>query len=191
MGVGSLQSLKSLLSEEPMFGSKLCVVVLKFLIILNWVPAFSFCTKPWWLRQWRICPQSWRPRFEAWIRKIPWRRGWQCGKMKHCCILTWKNPWTEEPGVLQSTGLERVRHDWVTNTFTFTLYIMQPVLGGTSLCQLKCLLCEILMETDGRVQPSELHFQSEAGLQPVTSLLYWCRKQTLRSSEMELNFHII
>ena len=26
-------------------------------------------------------------------------------------ILAWKIPWTEEPGGLQSTGLQRVRHD--------------------------------------------------------------------------------
>ena len=28
-------------------------------------------------------------------------------------------PWTEEPGGLQSVGLQRVRQDWETNTFTF------------------------------------------------------------------------
>ena len=28
-------------------------------------------------------------------------------------ILAWKIPWTEEPGRLQSTRLQRVRHDWV------------------------------------------------------------------------------
>ena len=26
-------------------------------------------------------------------------------------ILAWRIPWTEEPGGLQSTGLQRVRHD--------------------------------------------------------------------------------
>ena len=26
-------------------------------------------------------------------------------------ILVWKNPWTEEPGRLESTGLQRVGHD--------------------------------------------------------------------------------
>ena len=26
-------------------------------------------------------------------------------------ILAWKIPWTEEPGGLQSMGLQRVRHD--------------------------------------------------------------------------------
>ena len=28
----------------------------------------------------------------------------------HCSILAWRIPWTEEPGGLQSTGLQRVRH---------------------------------------------------------------------------------
>ena len=30
----------------------------------------------------------------------------------HSSSLAWKIPWTEEPGRLQSTGLQRVRHDW-------------------------------------------------------------------------------
>ena len=29
----------------------------------------------------------------------------------HSCILAWKVPWTEEPGGLQSMGLQRVGHD--------------------------------------------------------------------------------
>ena len=29
----------------------------------------------------------------------------------HSCILAWRIPWTEEPGRLQFTGLERVGHD--------------------------------------------------------------------------------
>ena len=37
----------------------------------------------------------------------------------HSSILAWRIPWTEEPGGLQSVGSQRVRHDWVTNTFTF------------------------------------------------------------------------
>ena len=31
----------------------------------------------------------------------------------HSSILAWKIPWTEEPGWLQSMGMQRVRHDWV------------------------------------------------------------------------------
>ena len=29
----------------------------------------------------------------------------------HSIILTWRTPWTEEPGGLHSMGLQRVRHD--------------------------------------------------------------------------------
>ena len=29
-------------------------------------------------------------------------------------ILAWKVPWTEEPGELQSTGLQRAEHDLAT-----------------------------------------------------------------------------
>ena len=35
-------------------------------------------------------------------------------------ILAWRIPRTEESGMLQSMGLQRVRHDWATSTFTNT-----------------------------------------------------------------------
>ena len=33
------------------------------------------------------------------------------GVATHSSILAWRIPWTEEPGRLQSKGLQRVRHD--------------------------------------------------------------------------------
>jgi len=33
------------------------------------------------------------------------------GMATHSNILLWRIPWTEEPGGLQSTGLQRIRHD--------------------------------------------------------------------------------
>ena len=38
------------------------------------------------------------------------------GMATHSSILAWRIPWTEEPGRLQSMGLQRVRHDWETNS---------------------------------------------------------------------------
>ena len=32
----------------------------------------------------------------------------------HSGISGWRIPWTEEPGGLQSTGSQRVGHDWAT-----------------------------------------------------------------------------
>ena len=33
----------------------------------------------------------------------------------HSSILAWRIPWTEKPSRLQSTGLQRVGHDWATS----------------------------------------------------------------------------
>ena len=48
-----------------------------------------------------------RHRFDPWVRKIPWRRNWQPDSN----ILARRMPQTEEPGGLQSMGLQRVGHD--------------------------------------------------------------------------------
>ena len=38
----------------------------------------------------------------------------------HSSTLAWRILWTREPGGLQSLGLQRVAHDWATNTHTHT-----------------------------------------------------------------------
>ena len=40
------------------------------------------------------------------------------GMATHSSVLDQRIPWTEEPGGLQSMGLQRDRHDRGTNTFT-------------------------------------------------------------------------
>ena len=42
------------------------------------------------------------------------------GMATHSCILDWGIPWREEPGGLQSMRLQRVGHDLVISTYTFT-----------------------------------------------------------------------
>ena len=39
----------------------------------------------------------------------------------HSSILAWRIPWTEGSGELQSMELQRVGHNWVTNTHTLLL----------------------------------------------------------------------
>ena len=41
----------------------------------------------------------------------------------HSSVLARRIPWTEEPGGLQSMGLQSVGHGWATNIFTFTFMI--------------------------------------------------------------------
>ena len=54
------------------------------------------------------CRRHKRQEFDPWVRKIPWRRGWQSTPV----FLPGKSPRTEEPGGLQSRGSPRVGHDW-------------------------------------------------------------------------------
>ena len=49
------------------------------------------------------------------------------GKATHFSSLTCRIPWTEEPGELQSMGLQRVGHDRATNTFKYA-YLMPGAL---------------------------------------------------------------
>ena len=47
---------------------------------------------------------------ETWVRSLGWEDPLEKEMATHCSILAWKIPWTEEPGGLQSKGLQRVRH---------------------------------------------------------------------------------
>ena len=51
----------------------------------------------------------------------------------HSCILTWRIPWTEESGMLQSIGSQRVRCNWLTNISFHSMGINDRM----SLCVLK------------------------------------------------------
>ena len=48
------------------------------------------------------------------------------GMATHSSILAWRIPWAEEPGGLQSMGLQRVGHDWATNN-TYTVDLQRCV----------------------------------------------------------------
>ena len=47
----------------------------------------------------------------------------------HSGILAWRIPWTEEPGELQFMGQQRVRHNWATNTHSFTHWFIKSGMG--------------------------------------------------------------
>ena len=42
---------------------------------------------------------------------LGWEDPLEEGMATHSSILAWRIPWTEEPELLQSIGLQRVRHD--------------------------------------------------------------------------------
>ena len=48
---------------------------------------------------------------ETWIPSLGREDSLEKGMATHSSILAWRIPWTEEPGGLQSIGLQRVRQD--------------------------------------------------------------------------------
>ena len=52
-------------------------------------------------------PAMWK----TWVRSLGREDPLEKEMATHSSILAWKIPWTEEPGRLQSMGLQRVGHD--------------------------------------------------------------------------------
>ena len=48
---------------------------------------------------------------EMQVQSLGWEDPLQSEMATHSSTLAWKIPWAGEPGRLQSTGLQRVRHD--------------------------------------------------------------------------------
>ena len=47
---------------------------------------------------------------ETWIQSLGQKDPLEKKMGTHSSTLAWKSPWTEDPGRLQSMGLQRVRH---------------------------------------------------------------------------------
>ena len=61
---------------------------------------------------------------ETWIQSLSWEGPLEKGMATHSSILAWRIPWTEEPGGILSMQLQRLRHDWETNIFTFVYTVV-------------------------------------------------------------------
>ena len=50
------------------------------------------------------------------VQSLGWNDPLEKEMTFHSSILAWRIPLTEEPGSLQSMGMQRVSHNWSTNT---------------------------------------------------------------------------
>ena len=68
----------------------------------------------------KCLPTMW----ETWVWSLGQEDALEKEMTTHSGILAWRIPWMEEPSRLQSTGLQRVRHDWATSLslFTFSMH---------------------------------------------------------------------
>ena len=57
---------------------------------------------------------------ETRVQSLGWEDPLEKKVATHSGILAWRIPWAEEPGELQSMGLQRVGHDQATSLSLFT-----------------------------------------------------------------------
>ena len=74
---------------------------------------------------------------ETWVRSLGREDPLQKEMATHSSTLTWRIPWREEPGRLQSMGSQRVGHDWATSLSLS----LSPHLVGILAPQYFFLLC--------------------------------------------------
>ena len=68
---------------------------------------------------------------ETWIWSLVWEDPLEEGMATHSSILAWRIPWAEEPGKLQSMGLQRVGHDRATkHSSTYIIFLLKTRRGG-------------------------------------------------------------
>ena len=97
--------------------------------------------------------------WETWIQPLDWEDLLEKGMATHSSILVWEVPWTEEPGRLQSTGLQRVRHQLSDWHFHFHTYIHSlsdylPIYVIRVLSRVPCALSSIFVKDNERMNCS-------------------------------------
>ena len=58
-------------------------------------------------------------------RSLDWEDPLEEEMATHSSILSWRIPWTEEPRMLQTMGLQRVRHNWANQMFFISPCILK------------------------------------------------------------------
>ena len=82
---------------------------------------------------------------ETWVVSLGWENPLEKEMANHSTILAWRIPWMEEPGGLESTGSQRVGHDWATSLH-FTSNLTPTFISGNhkfvfSVCGYISVLC--------------------------------------------------
>ena len=72
------------------------------------------------------------PMRETWVRSLGQEDPLEKEMAIHSSILAWRIPWMEKPSRLQSTGLQRVGHNWATSSYLCPLPPVSLILNLTS-----------------------------------------------------------
>ena len=94
--------------------------------------------------------------WETQVQSLGWEDPLEKEMAIHSRTIAWKIPWTEEPGRLQSVGLQRVRHDWATSLQS---HIWQKGIGGDRGFELCCCLEQFPCFCDSFSPPAKWTWQ--------------------------------
>ena len=111
---------------------------------------------------------------EIWVHLLVQEDPLEKGMAIHSSLLSWRNPWTENLSRLQSVGLQRVRHDSVTNTHKCKVLVITY-----SDCTIILNLREWLFPTPRK--PDSLRQWLQAGENDLVWSLYFHIPLILRS----------
>ena len=101
---------------------------------------------------------------EMWVQSLGWEDPQEQEMAPHSSLLAWEIPWAEEPGGLQSIGLQIVRHDLATkppppqmHSVSFYAVIFLGV-WATPSCSLRqismyCIICVCSSFKKGLLSP--------------------------------------
>ena len=101
---------------------------------------------------------------ETWVQSLGWEDPLGEEMATHSSILAWKISWTEESARLQSMGLQRVGHDWATNTFQTSYPFAQL----------------IKITTTTTTKPKMEHFNLVIKYWRIDVFELWCWRRLLR-----------
>ena len=107
---------------------------------------------------------------ETWVWSLGWEDPLENRTAIHTSILAWRIPWTEEPGGLQSMGLQRVWHDWENFPFTSVSGSKQNCAEGTEISHVQPTpmeACPPLLQYPANFETRQVNFsdRDERGIQ--------------------------
>ena len=123
-------------------------------------------------------PTMWKTQ----VQYLDWEDLLEKEMATHSSTLSWKIPWMEEPGRLQSMGSQRVRHDWATSLSKITA-------DGDCSHEIKRRLLlgrKVMTNLDGILKsrditlPTKVHLFKAMGFSVV---MYGCESWTIKKAE--------
>ena len=139
---------------------------------------------------------------ETSVPSLGWEDSLEEGMGTHSSIPAWRIRCTEDPGELQSMGLQRVRHNWVTkHTVPQTpgfpgssVRRTRPLMQETQERHVRPLIWEEALEKETGTHSSLLAWaipwtEEPGGLQPMESQRVWHNLATKQQQQKIINIY--